>query len=260
MNCGQIIAILEQKYPCELAESWDNSGFLVGRGDKEVARIYIALDATDMVIRQAKEVGADMLITHHPMLFTPIKQITTDNFIGSRIIELIQNDISYYAIHTNHDVVTMAPLASQMMKLKNEEILEVTSALDDEKKGFGRVGELPQEMSLKVCAEYVKEVFRLDNVKIFGDLEQTITRVAISPGSGKSMIQPAIQSGAEVLISGDFGHHEGIDAIMQGLAIIDAGHYGLEHIFISQMCLFMQEKFPELEVISEEIETPFQVI
>ena len=260
MKAAAIIEELEKKYPLYLAAHWDNPGLQAGRRDKEVNRIYIGLDATEAVIAEAVEKGADFLLTHHPMLMSPLRLVNTDDYIGRRIVKLIQADISYYAIHTNHDVVTMAPLAGDMLKLNSAEVMEITYAEEERKEGFGRTGKLPKTMTLQECGEYVKEVFGLENVKIFGDLNQPVSRAAISPGSGKSMIDAAIKAGAEVLISGDFGHHDGIDAVMQGLGVIDAGHYGLEHIFIHQMAEFIKQRFPEITVYCEKIENPFRVV
>lgn len=260
MNCATIIEELEKKYPLGMAESWDNPGLQAGRREREVKKVYIALDATDAVIREAKAVGAELLLTHHPMVFAPIKKVNTDDFTGRRLVALIQSDISYYAMHTNYDVVTMGALAGEMLGLRDAEIMEVTYDDGERREGFGRTGELPGQMTLRECGEYVKKVFSLDTVKIFGDLERKVSRVSILPGAGKSMVGAAIKAGADVMISGDFGHHDGIDAMMQGLAVIDAGHYGIEHIFISQMAGFLKEKFPELEIFTESIENPFVVI
>ena len=115
MLCKDVMYEIEKEYPLNYALSWDNVGLLVGRDDKEVKRIYIALDATDEVIGEAVRTGADMLITHHPMIFSPIKRIHNLDFVGERILKLIQNDISYYAMHTNYDVLGMAELAGKVM-------------------------------------------------------------------------------------------------------------------------------------------------
>lgn len=260
MRAGDIIRELEKTWPRELAESWDNPGLIAGRREKEVHRVYLALDATDKVIAEAKSVRTDMLITHHPMLMGAVKKINTDDFTGRRLVELIQSDISYYAMHTNYDVVTMAPLAGSMLGLQGSEVLEVTCEDEQGQKGFGEIGRLPNVMTLEECGAYVKEVFGLESVKIFGDLDQKVECAAVLPGSGKSMVGISAAKGAEVLISGDFGHHDGIDAVMQGVAVIDAGHYGLEHIFIAQMESYLQKEFPELQVLKEEINNPFTVI
>lgn len=260
MTSREIIAVLDNVYPPSLASSWDNPGLLAGRADKTVRGVYIALDATDKVIAEAIRVQADMLLTHHPLLMAPLKQINDGDFTGRRLISLIQADITCFAMHTNYDIVTMAPLAAEMLGLAQPRVLEVTGEADGRQEGFGRVGALPEVMTLRQCGEYVKETFGLDTVKIFGDLDQPVKRGAVSPGSGKSMVTAAVNSGADVLISGDFGHHDGIDAVMQGVAVIDAGHYGLEKIFIRQMKDFLGEHFPALRVYCEQEENPFQVI
>lgn len=112
MNCNEIIGKLESLSPTAFAEDWDNIGLLVGRRDKEVETIYIALDATDEVIEEAVRVGADMLLTHHPLVFKKLDRVTTDDFIGRRVCRLIKNDVSYYAMHTNFDVMGMADAAA----------------------------------------------------------------------------------------------------------------------------------------------------
>ena len=101
------------------ALSWDNVGLLAGREDKEVAKIYVALDAKDEVVDEAILAGADMLVTHHPLIFSGMKQVNNQNFIGRRLVKLIQHDISYYAMHTNYDVKGMADLAADYLKLEN---------------------------------------------------------------------------------------------------------------------------------------------
>lgn len=258
MLCREIIDVIERTYPKHAALEWDNVGLLVGRTEKEVKKIYVALDVTEEVIDAAIETGADMLVTHHPLIFSPLKKITDEHFIGSRVVKLLQHDISYYAMHTNYDVLGMAGLSGNILGLRDVEVLDETDLENSE--GIGRVGSLAEEMTLKECCEFVKKAFHLSTVKLFGEQEKKVTRAAISPGSGKSVIRVALQKGAEVLITGDIGHHEGIDAVAQGLAIIDAGHYGLEYIFIEDMAVFLKENVKDVVVEKAEIVHPFQVI
>ena len=259
VECSVVIESLEQLCAPVFAESWDNVGLLAGRRDKEVRKICIAVDAVDSVIEEAVRNGADMLLTHHPLIFSPMKKITTDDFIGRRLVKLIQNDISYYAMHTNFDVMGMADAAADEICLKDRQVLSITYEDEISKEGIGRYGRLPQVM-LEECASYVKEIFRLESVKIYGESDTAIECVAISPGSGKSMIHPAVKAGAEVLITGDIEHHEGLDALAQGLAVIDAGHYGLEKIFVPYMVEYIQREFPQLSVFAAREKNPFWVM
>ena len=258
MLCRDIMKVIEATYPKHAALEWDNVGLLVGRTEKDVKKIYVALDATDDVIDDAIQSGADMLITHHPLLFSPLKKITDEHFVGGRVVKLLQHDVSYYAMHTNYDVLGMAELSGAMLGLKDMEVLEVTDS--DNVEGIGRVGGLSDDMTLEKCCELVKERFQLDSVKLFGDVNQTVKRVAISPGSGKGMADIALEKRAEVLITGDISHHEGIDAVAQGIAIIDAGHYGLEHIFIADMVEFLTKHVTDIEIQRSEHVHPFQVV
>lgn len=258
MLCREIVEIIEHTYPKHAAEKWDNVGLLVGRTEKEVKKIFVALDATDEVIETAIQIGADMIITHHPMIFSPMKKITDEHFIGSRVVKLLQHDISYYAMHTNYDVLGMSELSGEILGLQDMEVFEVT---DVEKCiGYGRIGNLEKEMTLAECCELVKQRFSLEGVRLFGDKEQVVKRAAVLPGSGKDMIATAISNGAEVYITGDISHHDGIDAVAQGVAVIDAGHYGLEHIFINDIVSYLEQNLIEVLVEKAEIIHPFQVI
>ena len=261
MLCKEIMQVIEASYPRNAALDFDNVGLLAGRAEKEVNRVYLALDATDAVIDRAVEAGADMLITHHPLIFSPIKKVTDEDFIGQRVVKLIRNDLSYYAMHTNYDVLGMAPLSEKILEIKDAEVLDETME-DDEgrKQGIGRIGNLEKPMTLEECCVFVKHKLKLGSLKVFGDMGKTVRRIAVSPGSGKSAISVALRKGADVLVTGDIGHHDGIDAVEQGLAVIDAGHYGTEYIFTADMKQFFERKLPGIETVTEPIVHPFQVM
>lgn len=260
MQCKEIMQVIEAAYPRSAALDFDNVGLLAGRAGKEVNRVYLALDATDAVIDRAIEAGADMLITHHPLIFSPMKRVTDEDFIGRRVLKLIQSDIAYYAMHTNYDVLGMATLSEKILGIKNSQVLDVTMCEDGNEEGIGRVGDLEKPMTLEECCVYVKHKLKLGSLKVFGDMNGTVSRLAVSPGSGKSAVAPAIAKGADVLVTGDIGHHDGLDAVEQGLAVIDAGHYGTEYIFIDDMKHFLEDKLPVLDVMTTPIVHPFQVI
>lgn len=262
MKCKEITDVIEKSFPKGAALSFDHVGLQAGRENKEVHTVYIALDATESVINSAIEAEADMIVTHHPLIFSPLERVTDGDFIGRRVVKMIQNDISYYAMHTNYDVLGMADLAAEFMGLQDAEVLweTVPSDGDHETQGIGRVGQLENSMTLRECCEFVKSRLKLDTVKVFGDMERKISRLAISPGSGKDAVDPALEKGADVLVTGDIGHHSGIDAMEQGLAVIDAGHYGTEYIFIEDMERFFHENMPKIKVYTAPVSHPFQVV
>lgn len=260
MFCSIICDMLEELSPKGYAEKWDNVGLLVGRMDKEVNTIYIALDATDEVINAAIECEADMLITHHPMIFSAMKNVTADHFIGRRVLKLAKHDISYFAMHTNFDVMGMADAAADEIDLMDREVLDVTYEDEIGIEGLGRIGSLPECMSLYELCNFVKDRFDLEAVKVFGDLDRLVDVCAIAPGSGKSMLKAAIDKGADVIITGDIDHHEGIDSVAQGLCIIDAGHFGIEKLFVPYMEEFLRREMPEVRVYAHEMTSPFKII
>lgn len=260
MRLEAITEKLEELSPVSYAENWDNCGLLVGRKDKNVETVFIALDATGPVIREAVSQGADLILTHHPLIFKGVKRVSSDDFVGKRVLKLAQNDICLYAMHTNFDVMGMADAAADILELRNREVLSLTYEDDISKEGFGRTGRLGRIMTLDECGAFVRDKFDAGSVRIYGDGDIEIERAAILPGSGSSMIKDAIKSGAEVMITGDISHHDGIDAWEQGLAVIDAGHYGIEHIFISYMEEFLSRNFPRLTVIKDKKRCPFHVL
>ena len=260
MLCREIMQVIEASYPRDAALDFDNVGLLAGRAEKEVKKVYIALDAMDIVIDHAVEEGADLLITHHPLIFSPLKKVTDEDFISRRIVKLIQNDISYYAMHTNYDVLGMAELSEKVLGIRDTEVLDVTMEKDGKPEGIGRVGMLEKPMSLEECCVYVKHKLNLGSLKVFGDMRAEVSRLAVSPGSGKTAVAAALVKRAYVLVTGDIGHHDGLDAVEQGLSVIDAGHYGTEYIFIDDMKRFLEDKLPVLDVVTTPVVHPFQVI
>ena len=141
MKCKEILKKIEENYPLERAESWDNPGLLVGNQEQEVKKIFLALDVTDETLEAAVQTEADLMITHHPLIFSGMKKITTEDFIGRRVIKLIENQISYYAMHTNFDIMGMAELSADYLQLSERKILETTYEEGTEKEGLGRYGQ-----------------------------------------------------------------------------------------------------------------------
>lgn len=256
MKCKDIIDLLEQEFPMKYAESWDNTGFQVGNREKEVTHIFVAMDVTDENIEEAIRIGADMIVTHHPMIFSPLSSITADTINGRRVLKMIENGICYMSTHTNYDSCRMADLAAEMLGMTEGVALEEI----EDGIGIGKVGNLPKEMSLKECALFVKDKFNIPSVRFFGDGKKIVKIAAICPGSGKSLIKDCHAKGAEVYITGDIDHHTGIDQADDALPIIDAGHYGIEHIYIEDMYRFFSEKYPEMKVSKAEIKHPFEVV
>ena len=253
MKARDIVDILEGLCPMEKACAWDNPGMHIGHWDKEVSTVLITVDCDDKTVQYAIENKVDMIIAHHPLLFSGIKQINDSSFMGKRVLELIENGINCYCMHTNFDIVGgMAEEAAERIGLKNCVPLEAVT----ETTGIGKVGDLDCEITVSNMCDVVKKAFGLEKVVLYGDSKALVSRVAISPGSGKDMIKFAMEKGADILITGDITYHYGIDAVAEGLWIIDAGHYGIEHIFIELVQKYMCEKCSEIAIVPMPIDNP----
>ena len=249
----ELMTLADLKY----AEDWDNSGLQCGNRDKEIQRVFIALDATNEVIDQAIEFGADLLLTHHPLIFSPLSSIDSEDYIGKRIYRLIQNDIVLYAMHTNFDVCCMREALDSRIGLEDVRPLELLPGYTD--RGIGSVGTLETEMSLQSLMDRILERFGISNVKLFGNPDTRVRKVGVLGGSGKSEIDLAVEAGCDVYISGDIDHHSGIDALEKGISVIDAGHYGLEHVFSEYMREYIESKFKDIEISLEIKHEPYLV-
>ena len=227
MRLKEVIAQLEQFCPPQFAVSWDNSGLQVGRYNQDISRVCLAVDATSSVIAYAAENGADLLIT---------------------------------AMHTNFDVMGMADAAADLIRLRDREVLEVTYEDDVSKEGIGRIGKLPEFMKLDDFAALVRDAFGLEQVRVYGDGNDAVITCAILPGSGKEEIDLAVAAGADVYVTGDMNHHAGIDAVEKGIAVIDAGHYGVEKLFVPYMKDYLRRELPVLEVITAPQGEPCRLI
>ncbi|MBO4374008.1 MAG: Nif3-like dinuclear metal center hexameric protein [Lachnospiraceae bacterium] len=255
MKCSELIGILNDIADPSLCSEWDNSGLIVGDEKSDIKKVLIAVDATDEVIDEAVELDADMILVHHPIIFKGIKKVNSSDFTGRRVMKLIKNGIACFAMHTNFDISCMGDEAAERLGLDESEVLQYT----DETRGFGRIGLLPCAMLIAELSDLVKKEFDLEYVKVFGDSTDAVRKIAIMPGSGASAISDAINCGAEVLITGDIDHHEGTDAALQGLIIMDAGHFGIEKIFIGYMKDYIERNTEGIKVYTDSRQKGFTV-
>ena len=247
MKVRELMGLLEELCPLSYACDWDNSGLQVGRLDAEVSRIMIALDLTDEVITAAVNSGCGLILTHHPLLFSPLRQVSGENIPGRYVLRLAESGMACVSMHTNFDVAPgcMADLAAKRLGLRDTVPVEPVGD-----GGIGKVGNLPEAFCLPSIILYDK-----------GEINRPISRVGILPGSGKGEIGLARALGAEVYVTGDMGHHPALDAMAEGLAVLDAGHYGLEWIFMEFMENYLRERLPqEMEIRTAPFQIPGRVI
>ena len=244
MKVKDIIKVVEEFAPLSIQEGWDNSGLCVGSPEDEVTSVLFALDCTPALVDEAIECGADMIITHHPLIFSGLKKITPDDMIGAAVIKAIKAGISIYAAHTNADKVIEGVSGAMAAKLglQNVSILDE----DGEGTGLGVVGDLPQPMTSDQALALVKEKFGLKVVKSSAPVQTMISRVAMCGGSGGSLIGAARKSGAQLYISGDISYHNFFTP--EGFMIMDIGHYESEIEIVDILFSLIKKNFPTFAV------------
>lgn len=250
MRAKEIISIFEEFAPSNIQESWDNSGLMVGDVSMEVNKVLLSLDFTEQLVEEAIECGANMIITHHPLLFKGVKKIGTDTYIERIITKLIKNDIIAYSMHTNIDKVPrgVSGLMADRIGLINQEVLESES---QEEIGLGIVGNLKVPLSVEDFITMLKKQFSLKCLKSSAPIDSHIKRVALCGGSGSSLISSAIKSGAQVYISGDISYHNFF--CEKDFMIIDIGHYESEIEVLDLMMNIILKKMPNFAVRKSEI-------
>jgi len=221
-----IIDFLENLYPKGLAYEWDNVGLQIGDANKKIKNIMISLDASTAVIDEAIENEIDLLITHHPFMFSSLKSINFSSVIGKNIQKAIKNDITIYSMHTNYDVAEngMNQNLAQTIGLNDIQPFSMI----DEVHGLGRIGELDQPMDIEELSNLLYEKLA-PHVGFISNVEANnitdIRYVAVIGGSGGKYIQDAIDAKADVLVTGDITYHTAMEALDLGLTILDIGHY-----------------------------------
>lgn len=226
INGHQFIQMFEQFSPKRHALEGDPIGLHVGTLNKQINTVMIALDVMPHVVDEAIEKQVDLIIAHHPLIYRPLKNVSTEQPSGKLIEKLIKHDIAVYAAHTNLDVSTggVNDMLASALKLQNTSILVPTASDESEQLGLGRIGELSEEMSLEAFAQYVKSSLDSNGVRVVGNLDERVKKVAILGGDGNKYIHNAKFKGADVYVTGDIYYHTAHDAMNIGLNIVDPGH------------------------------------
>ena len=212
--------------PAGLAASWDNVGLLVGDPVREVKKILTTLDIPESVVEEAVQTGADLIVSHHPVIFDPIKKMTDRSWQHKLLLDCAENKIAVYSAHTSLDSVLggVNDVLAEKIGLLHTEVLVPAAGGEA---GLGRVGCLHEPMTLQEFSEKIKTVLKLDNI-IAGDAGRRVSKVAVCGGAGAEFIDEALAAGADTFVTGDVKYHTAQNAVYSGLNIIDATHQGTE--------------------------------
>lgn len=239
---------LDEVAPTRLAEDWDNVGLLVGDPELEVDKIMTCLTVTPASAQEAIESGAQLIVTHHPLPFRPLKKITTENTPTRLLWDLINHGISIYSPHTGFDSAA-AGINQRVCENVGLTNIAPLKPFDNDPAGLGagRIGDY-QPTTCSDFANRLKKVFGLPNIRYVGDKAQTVQRIASACGSGGSFLQTAIQSGCNALITGEADFHCCLEAQAQGIGLFLLGHYASERFAVEVLAIELCSQFPKLDV------------
>jgi dinuclear metal center YbgI/SA1388 family protein len=261
MQIIDVIRVLEAKAPLALQESYDNAGLITGNPNWECSGILCTLDATEEVIAEAKTKGCNLVVAHHPIVFSGLKKINGKNYVEKAVIFSIKNDVAIYAIHTNLDTVfdgVNNRIADQLGLINRQVLLpkDTIGSLsnDYQSVGSGLLGELPEPLNEAGFLHMLKTSFDLTVIRHTPLLGKNIEKVAVCGGSGSFLIEKALKAGADIYISSDIKYHEFFDANSQ-MVIADIGHWESEQFTTDLLIEILQAKFPTFAVLKSGIKT-----
>ena len=248
---------LNQLANIKLAEKWDNVGLMLGNYNDEVNKVLVCLDVTTAVVDEAIDNGINLIVSHHPLIFKPLKSLNfTDDFKSNIIRNLIQNNISVISFHTNLDSTALGLNDYLAKKLKLEEISPLFEHELDQNSGLGRIGKLSNDMNLEEFIKYLKNQFKLETVSAVIGNNKKISSVAILGGSGADFIYSIPD--VDIYLTGDVGYHAALDTIEMKKNIIDIGHFS-EHL-VKEL---LQDYISELNIVVEKSnveKSPFVIL
>ncbi|MCI1944090.1 Nif3-like dinuclear metal center hexameric protein [Clostridium luticellarii] len=242
--------IVEKYAPSILKESYDNVGLMVGDMECRVTSILVALDCTLKVIEEAKQNNCNLIFTHHPLLFKRPDSITSDNLLGEKIIKLIESHINVYSCHTNLDSAEggINDIIVELLGLNSDDIVDPikTESRPGCKDGIGRISQLEEPIILSELCNRVKKYLEMSSLRYVGNEFKLIKKVAVINGSGQSYFNKARLQGVDCIITGDTTYHYVSDFEEQGMAVIDAGHFGTEWPAMEKVAVFLQKQIKSL--------------
>ncbi|MGO2664527.1 Nif3-like dinuclear metal center hexameric protein [Mycetocola reblochoni] len=263
----EIITGIDRIWPFSGQESWDASGLVCGNRATTIRRILLAVDPVAAVVSEAEELDVDLVITHHPLLLRGVTSVAEDGYKGALIARLIRADCALLSCHTNADVVVggVSAVIADALVLRDVSPL---SARPDGATGIGRVGDLPASTSLREFAERCAALFpdTAQGLRVAGDPEQTVSRVALCGGAGDSLLGDARAAGADVYVTSDLRHHPASEFREQsllgdGAALVDVSHWAAESLWLDTAALQLAELVPDAEItVSRRRTDPFDFV
>lgn len=238
VKCQTIVTYVEELAPKALALEHDNTGWQVGDPRAPVEKVLVALDVSAATVAEAVETGAGLIISHHPLIYRPLRSVRADLPLGGLVAGLIRANIGVYSAHTNLDAAeegVNTALAAQL------DLREIT-LLHPEVGGFGRVGRPPIPVAFGEYIEQVKKALGTPAVRAGGATDRVVKKVALCGGSGSDLWSKAAFAGADVFITGDLKYHTAQDILNAGMNFIDPGHFASEKVVLEPLAAYLRER------------------
>ena len=251
MKIKEITSVIESFAPLGWQASYDNAGLVVGRPDDEVEAVLLAVDVTEAVIEEAVERGCGLIITHHPIIFHPLKRLNSSSVVERCVEEAIRRGVALYACHTNLDSAPegMSFRLAAMLGVENCTLLEPNERIEGV--GFGVVGELAQPVPTETYLRRVAQILSCRCIRHSRIASAEVRRVAICTGSGGSMIALAQRAGADLYLTADLKYNDFM-APEGGLTVADVGHFESEYCAIEILFEILSKKLRTFAVLRSE--------
>lgn len=248
-----IVRFMESIAPQSKKESWDNVGLLCGRKDRQVTTILVALDPFEDVAEEAVKLGADLIVTHHPLIFHPLYSLTDDTAIGRTAAALLRHDIAAFSAHTNLDIAPqgVGSCLARALGLEDISVIEPIEKTADGVWGLLRMGTVAPQ-SLNDFLAHVKRALQAPAVR-YAPASEKVHRVAVGGGACADEWKSAFAAGCDTFVTADARYNDFWDARDAGLTLIDAGHFYTENPVCTYLQRILQEAFPEIRVVLSQV-------
>jgi dinuclear metal center YbgI/SA1388 family protein len=250
--------VFETLWPISGAEDWDRPGLASGNPSQQVSKVLLTVDVTSEVLEEAKSLGCELVISHHPLLLKPVNYLPEDQLKGELMSFAIKHSIALYSAHTNADIVAdgVSDVLARIIGLQDTKPLVPTNPGI----GHGRIGNLRSALSLGELAKHVSALIpkTLAPVRVAGNVQASIETVAVVGGSGDSFIDEARRQGAHCLITSDLRHHVSLDAVSdktKPLYLIDISHFAAESLWLEPTAAKLKTKLPAVEFFVSKVST-----
>jgi dinuclear metal center YbgI/SA1388 family protein len=246
---NDVCGFLDSFAPTRLAEDWDNVGLLAGDPAGEAVRIMTCLTVTPESAVEAINAKTDLIVSHHPLPFRPLKRLTTSTTPSRLLWELIRAGVSIYSPHTGFDSALEGINQTLGQRIGLQEITPLVPIVDDpDGLGAGRIGTLANSLSLDEFVSGVKKSFSLDGIQVVGELNRSVEKIAVACGSGGSFLEQARRSHCDTFVTGEATFHTCLEARANNISLVLLGHFASERFAVEALADRLAQKFDGVEV------------